>query len=88
MNSIAQSNENSKYISERIRSFFRACALTEALQKSNCCKEKGVSVTAIIEYLFCLVFRNRSAYADILLGGTNLKKKRSIACSTLYGQTG
>ena len=74
MNSIAQSNENSKYISERIRSFFRACALTEALQKSNCCKEKGVSVTAIIEYLFCLVFRNRSAYADILLGGTDLKK--------------
>lgn len=74
MNSIAQSNENSKYISERIRSFFRTCALTEALQKSNCCKEKGVSVTAIIEYLFCLVFRNRSAYADILLGGTDLKK--------------
>ena len=74
MNSIAQNDENSKYISERIRSFFRACGLAEALQKSNCYKEKGVAVTAIIEYLFCLVFRNRSAYADILLGGTDLKK--------------
>ena len=44
------------------------------MQKGNCYKEKGVAATAIIEYLFCLVFRNRSAYADILLGGTNLKK--------------
>ena len=74
MNSIAHDNENSKYISERIRSFFKACGLSEALQKSNCYKEKGISVIAIIEYLFSLVFRNRSAYADVLLGKTDLKK--------------
>ena len=74
MNNIAHDGENSKYISERIRSFFKTCGLSEALQKGNCYKEKGVAATAIIEYLFCLVFRNRSAYADILLGGTNLKK--------------
>lgn len=74
MNSIAYDGENSKYLSERIRSFFKACGLSEALQKSNCYKEKGIPVAAIVEYLFCLVFRNRSAYADILLGGTGLRK--------------
>lgn len=74
MNSIAHDNENSKYISGRIRRFFKECGLSEVLQKSNCYKEKGTPVAAIIEYLFCLVFRNRSAYADILLGSTELKK--------------
>ena len=88
MNTIAHDNENSKYISERNRSFFKACGLSEALQKSNCYKEKGISVAVIIEYLFSLVFRNRSAYADVLLVKPTLRKTQSIACSILCGQTG
>ena len=66
MNSIAHNYENSKYISERIRRFFKACGLWEILRRSNAYKEKGISVTTIVEYLFCLVLRNRSAYTDIL----------------------
>ena len=74
MNSIAHDYENSKYISERIFRFFKVCGLSEILQKSNAYKEKGISVVTIVEYLFSLVFRNRSAYTDILLGNTNLKQ--------------
>jgi len=65
MNSIAHDYENSKYISERIFRFFKVCGLSEILQKSNAYKEKGISVVTIVEYLFSLVFRNRSAYTDI-----------------------
>ena len=35
MNSIAHAYENSKYISERICRFFKACELPEDMQKRN-----------------------------------------------------
>ena len=65
MKSIAFDEENGKQISERIRAFFQRYQLCDILRKSNAYKQQGVSVMAIMSYLFCLVFRNRSMFVDM-----------------------
>lgn len=68
MKSIAFDEENGKQISERIRAFFQRYQLCDILRKSNAYKQQGVSVMAIMSYLFCLVFRNRSMFVDMQSG--------------------
>lgn len=68
MKSIAFDEENGKQISERIRAFFQRYQLCDILRKSNAYKQQGVSVMAIMSYLFCLVFHNRSMFVDMQSG--------------------
>ena len=68
MKSIAFDEENGKQISERIRAFFQRYQLCDILRKSNAYKQQGVSIMAIMSYLFCLVFRNRSMFMDMQSG--------------------
>ena len=68
MKSIAFDEENGKQISARIQEFFKRYQLSEILRKSNAYKQQGVSVMAIMSYLFCLVFHNRSMFLDMQSG--------------------
>lgn len=68
MKSIAFDEENGKQTSARIQEFFKRYQLSEILRKSNAYKQQGVSVMAIMSYLFCLVFRNRSMFLDMQSG--------------------
>ena len=65
MNSIAFDVENEKRFSSRIQKFFRRYQISGILKKCNAYKEQGFSVITLIQYLFCLVFRNRSMFLDM-----------------------
>ena len=65
MNSIAFDVENEKRFSTRIQKFFRQYQVSSILKKCNAYKEQGFSVVALVQYLFCLVFRNRSMFLDM-----------------------
>ena len=65
MNSIAFDVENEKRFSSRIQKFFRQYQIGGILKKCNAYKEQGFSVVTLIQYLFCLVFRNRSMFLDM-----------------------
>lgn len=65
MNSIAFDVENGKRFSSRIQKFFRRYQISGILKKCNAYKEQGFSVVTLIQYLFCLVFRNRSMFLDM-----------------------
>ena len=65
MNSIAFDVENEKRFSSKIQKFFRRYQVSSILKKCNAYKEQGFSVVTLIQYLFCLVFRNRSMFLDM-----------------------
>lgn len=65
MNSIAFDVENEKRFSSRIQNFFRRYQVSAILKKCNAYKEQGFSVITLMQYLFCLVFRNRSLFLDM-----------------------
>ena len=65
MNSIAFDVENEKRFSSRIQKFFRRYQISGILKKCKAYKEQGFSVVTLIQYLFCLVFRNRSMFLDM-----------------------
>ena len=65
MNSIAFDVENEKRFSSRIQKFFRRYQISGILKKCNAYKEQGFSVVALVQYLFCLAFRNRSMFLDM-----------------------
>ena len=65
MNSIAFDVENEKRFSSRIQKFFRQYQISGILKKCNAYKEQGFSVIALVQYLFCLAFRNRSMFLDM-----------------------
>ncbi len=65
MNSIAFDVENEKHFSYRIQKFFRRYQVSSILKKCNAYKEQGFSVITLVQYLFCLVFRNRSMFLDM-----------------------
>ena len=65
MNSIAFDVENEKRFSSRIQNFFRRYQISGILKKCNAYKEQGFSVVTLVQYLFCLVFRNRSMFLDM-----------------------
>ena len=52
--------------------------LSEILRKSNAYKQQGVSVMAIMSYLFCLVFRNRSMFLDMQSGKAPAFRKDTV----------
>ena len=79
MNSIAFDVQNEKRFSTRIREFFHRYHIGGILKKSNAYKEQGVSVVALIQHLFCLVFRNRSMFLDM-----SSKSAPAFAKDTVY----
>ena len=78
MKSIAFDEENGKQISARIQEFFKRYQLSEILRKKQCLQAAGVSVMAIMSYLFCLVFRNRSMFLDMQSGKVSVFEKDTV----------
>ncbi|WHE06799.1 transposase [Thermoanaerobacterium thermosaccharolyticum] len=68
MNSITQNNQIDNKVSTSIKSFFKKYRISTALRLSNAYKNKGIPVISIFEYLFCMIFTNRSMYMNMLMG--------------------
>ena len=66
--SITQATQNDKQISKSIKRFFNRFHLSSALKAANAYKRKGIPVTEIFQYMFLLVFSNRSMYMNLLTG--------------------
>ena len=78
--SITQDNLNDNQISKSIRKFFTRFHLSSALKAANAYKKKGTSATLIFQYLFLLIFSNRSMYMNLLIG----KDTPDFAKDTVY----
>lgn len=68
MESITQDYKNDKKVSYSIKGFFKKYRISNALRVSNAYKSKGVPVIIIFQYLFSLIFTNRSMYMNMLMG--------------------
>ena len=66
--SITQVTQNDKQISKSIKRFFTRFHVSSALKASNAYKKKGVPVMEIFQYLFLLIFSNRSMYMNLITG--------------------
>ncbi|KAI4443483.1 IS4 family transposase ISGur1 [Schaedlerella arabinosiphila] len=66
--SITQANQNDKQISKSIKKFFKRFHISSALKASNAYKKKGIPVIEIFQYLFLLIFSNRSMYMSLITG--------------------
>lgn len=66
--SITQDNQNDNQISASIRKFFTRFHISSALKAANAYKSKGIPVIEIYQYLFLLIFSNRSMYMSMLTG--------------------
>lgn len=66
--SITQDAQNDNQISKTIRRFFTRFHISSALKSANAYKSKGISVAEIFQYLFILIFSNRSMYMNLLSG--------------------
>ena len=78
--SITQDNQNDKQISESIKRFFIRFHVSSALKASNAYKQKGIPVIEIFQYLFLLIFSNRSMYMCFITS----KNTPSFAKDTVY----
>ncbi|ODM25337.1 MULTISPECIES: IS4 family transposase [Clostridia] len=68
MKSITQDYQNDKKVSSSIKSFFKKYKVSTALRTANAYKSKGIHVAVIFQYLFSLIFTNRSMYMNMLMG--------------------
>ena len=66
--SITQATQNDKQISKSIKNFFLRFRISSALKASNAYKKKGIPVIEIFQYMFLLIFSNRSMYMNLLTG--------------------
>lgn len=78
--SITQDNQNDKQISKSIRRFFTGFHVSSALKAANACKKKGTPAIEIFQYLFLLIFSNRSMYMNLISG----RNTPSFAKDTVY----
>lgn len=79
-NSITQDSQNDNQISKTIRRFFVRFHISSALKSANAYKTKGFSVVEVFQYLFLLVFSNRSMYMNLLTG----RNTPAFAKDTVY----
>ncbi|MDO5139697.1 MAG: transposase, partial [Oscillospiraceae bacterium] len=63
-NSIPQNTYDTKQLKDSIQTFFSRFKVASLLKSSNARKEKGISPIRILQYLFLLIFRNKSMYMD------------------------
>lgn len=66
--SITQDNQNDNQISKSIRKFFTRFHISSVLKVANAYKSKGMPASEIFQYLFLLIFSNRSMYMNLLIG--------------------
>ena len=66
--SITQANQNDKQISKSIKKFFKRFHISSALKASNAYKKNGIPVIEVFQYLFLLIFSNRSMYMSLITG--------------------
>lgn len=78
--SITQDNQNDNQISKSFRSFFTRFHISAALRDANAYKKKGIPVMEIFQYLFLLIFSNRSMYMNLLTG----RNTPAFAKDTVY----
>ena len=78
--SITQVNQNDKQISKSIKRFFTRFHISSALKASNAYKKKGFPVVEVFQYLFLLIFSNRSMYMSLITG----KNSPGFAKDTVY----
>ena len=78
--SITQDTQNDNQISKTIRRFFVRFHISSALKSANAYKTKGFSVVEVFQYLFLLVFSNRSMYMNLLTG----RNTPAFAKDTVY----
>ena len=78
--SITQDAQNDNQISKTIQRFFTRFHVSSALKSANAYKKKGFPVVEIFQYLFLLVFSNRSMYMNLLTG----KNTPAFAKDTVY----
>ena len=78
--SITQDNQNDKQISKSIRRFFTRFHVSSALKAANAYKKKGTPAMEIFQYLFLLIFSNRSMYMNLISG----RNTPSFAKDTVY----
>lgn len=77
---ITQDNKNDNQISKSIRNFFTRFHLSSALKAANAYKKKGTPASEIFQYLFLLIFSNRSMYMNLLTG----RNTPNFAKDTVY----
>lgn len=70
--SIAQPNQNDKQISKSIKKFFTRFHISSVLKASNAYKKKGIPIIEVFQYLFLLIFSNRSMYMSLSTGRNTL----------------
>lgn len=78
--SITQDIQNDNQISKSIRRFFTRFHLSSALKAANAYKKRGIPAAEIFQYLFLLIFSNRSMYMNLLTG----RNTPSFAKDTVY----
>lgn len=78
--SITQDIQNDNQISKSIRRFFNRFHLSSALKAANAYKKRGIPAAEIFQYLFLLIFSNRSMYMNLLTG----RNTPSFAKDTVY----
>ena len=78
--SITQDNQNDKQISTSFRKFFTRFHVSSALKAANAYKKKGIPVMEIFQYLFLLIFSNRSMYMNLISG----RNTPAFAKDTVY----
>lgn len=78
--SITQDNQNDNHISKSIKRFFTRFHISSALKASNAYKKKGTPVIEIFQYLFLLIFSNRSMYMNLITG----RNTPTFAKDTVY----
>lgn len=78
--SITQDNLNDKQISTSIRKFFTRFHVSSALKAANAYKRKGVPVMEIFQYMFLLIFSNRTMYMNLISG----RNTPAFAKDTVY----
>ena len=66
--SITQATQDDKQISKSIKRFFTRFHVSSALKVFHAYKKKGIPVTEIFQYLFLLIFSNRSMYMNLITG--------------------
>ena len=78
--SITQATQKDKQISKSIKRFFIRFHISSALKPSNAYKKKGTPVTEIFQYMFLLIFSNRSMYMNLITG----RNTPNFAKDTVY----
>ena len=77
--SITQATQNDKQISKSIKRFFARVHVFSALKSANAYKKKGIPVTEVFQYLFLLIFSNRSMYMNLITGRNTPGVAKDIA---------